>query len=213
MATYTTASFSITGGEAQPMAPYIRAWDEGRRDGIEAVYGLVEVVSGPAAAVSDIVWEALEDGLKAQRRLTTTRYLQNAVESAQLSLNGYSVRGWRASAVLAAISGDEVYLAWAGPAISWVVTSEQLYYPGYVTPESVTGALGDEGEVPIYVANEQIQDGDTIVIGWSRMPEIIEEEYIPTLIKSGIDPAMRSVYRMAAEESEFAMLMLRLAAD
>ena len=208
MASITTSSFSISGGEAQPRAPYIRVWEERRRDDIEAVYGLVEVVSGPSTTVSDIVWEALEDGLKAQRRLTTTRYLQSAIETAQLSLNGYAIRGWRASAVLAAITGNEVYLAWAGPAVSWVVTTEQLYYPGYVTPENVSGALGDEGEVPIYVANEQIQDGDTIVIGWSGMPEIIEEEYIPTLIKSGIEPAMRSVYRMAAEESEFAMLML-----
>lgn len=209
MATYTMASFSISGGEAQPMAPYIRVWDDRRRDDIEAVYGVVEVVSGPVSTVSDIVWESIEEGLSAQRRLTTTRYLQNAIESAQLTLSGYSVRGWRASAVLAALTGNEVYLAWAGPAVSWVVTSEQIYYPGYVTPDNMATALGEEGEVPIYVANEQIGDGDTIVIGWSRMPEVIEEEHISTIIKSGIDPAMRSLYRMAAQENEFAMLMLQ----
>ena len=209
MAKYTTASFSISGGEAQPMAPYIRVWDDRQREGIEAVYGLVEVVSGPVTTVSDIVWESLEEGLNAQRTLTTTRYLQNAIESAQLTLSGYSVRGWRASAVLAALTGDEVYLAWAGPAVSWVVTSKQIYYPGYVTPDSSVSALGEEGEVPIYVANEQIGDGDTIVIGWSQMPDVIEEEHISTIIKSGIDPAMRSLYRMAAQENEFAMLMLQ----
>ncbi len=212
MATYTMASFSITGGEAQPMAPYIRLWEDRLRDGIDAVYGLVEVVSGPATTVSDIVWEALDEGLNAQRRLTTTRYLQSAIESAQSTLSEYSVRGWRASAVLAALTGNEVYLAWAGPAVSWVVTSKQVYYPGYVTPGNPGGALGEEGEVPIYVANEQIDDGDTIVIGWSQMPEVIEEEHVSTIIKSGIDPAMRSLYRMAAQESEFAMLMLQLAA-
>ena len=209
MAKYTTASFSISGGEAQPMAPYIRVWDDRQREGIEAVYGLVEVVSGPVSTVSDIVWESLEEGLNAQRTLTTTRYLQNAIESAQLTLSGYSVRGWRASAVLAALTGNEVYLAWAGPAVSWVVTSKQIYYPGYVTPDASASALGEEGEVPIYVANEQIGDGDTIVIGWSQMPDVIEEEHISTIIKSGIDPAMRSLYRMAAQENEFAMLMLQ----
>ena len=212
MATYATASFSISGGEAQPMEPYIRKWDDGQRDGIEAVYGLVEVVSGPAATVSDIVWEALEEGLNAQRRLTTTRYLQNAIESAQSTLSEYSVRGWRASAVLAAITGNEVYLAWAGPAVSWVVTREQIYYPGYVTPGDSGVALGEDGEVPIYVANEHIDDGDTIVIGWSQMPNVIEEEHISTIIKSGMDPAVRSLYRMAAQENEFAMLMLQLTA-
>ena len=212
MATYTTASFSISGGEAQPMAPYIRVWDDMRRDDIEVVYGLVEVVSGPVATVSDIVWESLEEGLGAQRTLTTTRYLQNAIESAQLTLSGYSVRGWRASAVLAAITGNEVYLAWAGPAVSWVVTSKQIYYPGYVTPDNSVSALGEEGEVPIYVANEQISDGDTIVIGWSQMPNVIEEEHVSTIIKSGMEPAMRSLYRMAAQENEFAMLMLQLTA-
>ena len=211
MAAHTTASFSITGGEAQPMAPYIRVWEDGRRDGLDGVYGLVEVVSGPVTTISDIVWEALEDALKAQRRLTTTRYLQNAIEAAQLTLSGYSVRGWRAGAVLAAITGNEVYFAWAGPAVSWVVTGEQLYYPGYVTPDNVSGALGDEGEVPIYVANEQVGEGDTIVIGWSQMLEIVEEDHISTIIKSGIDPAIRSLYRMAAEENEFAMLMLQFA--
>lgn len=209
MAKYTTASFSISGGEAQPMAPYIRVWDDRQREGIEAVYGLVEVVSGPVTTVSDIVWESLEEGLNAQRTLTTTRYLQNAIETAQLTLSGYSVRGWRASAVLAALTGNEVYLAWAGPAVSWVVTSKQIYYPGYVTPDNSVSALGEEGEVPIYVANEQIGDGDTIVIGWSQMPDVIEEEHISTIIKSGIDPAMRSLYRMAAQENEFAMLMLQ----
>lgn len=212
MAKYTTASFSISGGEAQPMTPYIRVWDGRQREGIEAVYGLVEVVSGPVTTVSDIVWESLEEGLNAQRTLTTTRYLQNAIESAQLTLSGYSVRGWRASAVLAALTGNEIYLAWAGPAVSWVVTSEQIYYPGYVTPDNSVSALGEEGEVPIYVANEQIGDGDTIVIGWSQMPDVIEEEHIATIIKSGIDPAMRSLYRMAAQENEFAMLMLQLTA-
>ncbi len=209
MANYTTASFSISGGEAQPMAPYIRVWDDKQREGISAVYGLVEVVSGPVSTVSDIVWESLEEGLNAQRTLTTTRYLQNAIESAQLTLSGYSVRGWRASAVLAAITGNEVYLAWAGPAVSWVVTSKQIYYPGYVTPDASVSALGEEGEVPIYVANEQIGDGDTIVIGWSQMPDVIEEEHISTIIKSGMEPAMRSLYRMAAQENEFAMLMLQ----
>ena len=209
MAKYTTASFSISGGEAQPMAPYIRVWDDRQREGIEAVYGLVEVVSGPVSTVSDIVWESLEEGLNAQQTLTTTRYLQNAIESAQLTLSGYSVRGWRASAVLAAVTGNEVYLAWAGPAVSWVVTSKQIYYPGYVTPDASASALGEEGEVPIYVANEQIGDGDTIVIGWSQMPDVIEEDHISTIIKSGIDPAMRSLYRMAAQENEFAMLMLQ----
>ena len=214
MATYTTASFSISDGEAQPMAPYIRVWDDKRREGIEAVYGLVEVVSGPASTVSDIVWEALEEGLNAQRSLTTTRYLQSAIESAQSTLSEYSVRGWRASAVLAAITGNEVYLAWAGPAVSWVVTSKQLYYPGYVTPGNVDGALGEEGEVPIYVASEQIGEGDTIVVGWSQMPEVIEEDHISTIVKSGMEPAMRSLYRMAvaAQENEFAMLMLQLTA-
>ncbi len=212
MAKYTTASFSISGGEAQPMAPYIRVWDDRQREGIETVYGLVEVVSGPVTTVSDIVWESLEEGLNAQRTLTTTRYLQNAIESAQLTLSGYSVRGWRASAVLAAITGNEVYLAWAGPAVSWVVTSKQIYYPGYVTPDNSVSALGEDGEVPIYVANEQISDGDTIVIGWSQMPNVIEEEHISTIIKSGMEPAMRSLYRMAAQENEFAMLMLQLTA-
>ena len=210
MATYTTASFSITGGEAQPMAPYIRLWEEGRRDGIDAVYGLVQVVAGPVVAVSDIVWEALEDGLKAQRSFTTTRYLQNAIEAAQSTLSGYSVRGWRAGAVLAAVTGNDVYLAWAGPAVSWVVTKEQLYYPGYVTPDKAGGALGDEGEVPIYVAREQVEEGDVIMLGWSQLPEVIEEDHVTTLIKSGIEPAMRSLYRMAGDKGEFAMLMLQL---
>ena len=91
------------------------------------------------------------------------------------------------------------------------MTSKQVYYPGYVTPDNVTGSLGDEGEVPIYVANEQVEDGDTIVIGWSRMPDIVEEDHISTIIKSGIEPATRSLYRMAAEENEFAMLMLQFA--
>ena len=112
------------------MAPYIRVWEDRRRDGIDAVYGLVQVVAGPSVAVSDIVWEALEDGLKAQRSFTTTRYLQNAIEAVQSSLGRYSVRGWRAGAVLAAVTGNDVYLAWAGPAVSWVVTKDQIYYPG-----------------------------------------------------------------------------------
>ena len=192
------------------MAPYIRVWEDRRRDGIDAVYGLVQVVAGPSVAVSDIVWEALEDGLKAQRSFTTTRYLQNAIEAAQSSLSGYSVRGWRASAVLAAVTGNDVYLAWAGPAVSWVVTEEQLYYPGYVTPDKAGGALGDEGEVPIYVAHEQVEEGDVIILGWSQLAEVIEENHVTTLIKSGIEPAMRSLYRMAGEKGEFAMLMLQL---
>ena len=211
MATYTTASFSITGGEAQPLEPYIRIWDGNRRDGIDAVYALVEVLSGPTVSVTDIVWEALEDRLGEARRLTTTRYLQNAIENAQFNLNGYSVRDWRASVILAAITGSDVYLAWAGPAVSWVVASDRLYYPGYVKPEDVRGSLGQEGEVPIYVANEQIDEGTTVVMGWSKLPQIIEEGHVSTLIRSGIDPATRSLYRMASDQNEFALLMLQRA--
>ncbi len=193
------------------MAPYIRVWDDSTREGIDAIYGLVQVVAGPSVAVSDIVWEALEEGLTNHHgSFTITRYLQNTMESVHANLAGYSVRGWRASAVLAAISGTDVYLAWAGPAVSWVVTKERLYYPGYVTPDTAGGALGDEGNVPIYVAQEQVENGDVLVLGWSQLLDMIEEDSVTTLIRSGIDPATRSLYRMASEESEFALLMLQL---
>ncbi len=193
------------------MAPYLRAWEDKRRDGIEVVYGLVQVISGPTTSVTDIVWEAFDEGLKAQPRFTTTRYLQNTIEAARDSLGGYSVRGWRAGALLAAVSGRDLYLAWAGPAVCYVVAKDQLIYPGYVTEETArsSGALGDAGEVPIRIAHEEIQEGDVVVLAWSQLSNLIEEDNISALIQSGIDPAVRSLYRMASEESEFAMMLLQ----
>ena len=213
MVTPTNVSFSISGKEAREMAPYLRVWPD-KGEGIGAVYGMVQVISGPPNSVSAIVWEAIEEGLGAPRRLTTTRHMQNAIQGAKETLAGYAVRGWRASATLAAVSKNDLYLAWAGPTANYVITDNDIIHPGLISADTLaaSGALGEEGDVQIHVAHEEMAAGDVFLMAWSRLTNIVDEVDIAPLVRSGVEPASRSLYRMASDEGEFALMLLKFGA-
>ena len=191
------------------MAPYLRVWPDAG-EGIGTVYGMVQVLGGPPNSVLDIVWEAIEESLRAPRRLTTTRHMQNAIEAANEALAGYIARGWRASATLAAVANNDLYLAWAGPTTNYVITNDDVIHPGFLSGEDLNakGALGDAGELQINVVHEEMGAGDVFLMAWSRLNDIFDEDDIGALIRSGIEPASRSMYRMASDEGEFALMML-----
>ena len=49
-------------------------------------------------------------------------------------------------------------------------------------------------------------------MAWSRLTDIVDEVDVGSLVRSGVEPASRSLYRMASDEAEFALMLLEFGA-
>jgi hypothetical protein len=199
-------SFSLQGGEANLREPFLRVWPE--RNDVGALYGIVEVVAGPPRDVASIVWQGIDEGLRGSR-FTLTRYLQNALQRGHQYLSEYAARGWRAGATLVSIKGQDMYLAWAGPSLVYLLADGDLVSPGSNTSKILgTGIpLGERGELAPHVAHEKIGEGDAVLMAWTRLKKVTTEPAISALLTTGVENCTQSIYRLVAGEQDFAALV------
>ena len=210
MQAVTATGFSVHLGEADPWDPYLRRW-EGGRDGADTVYGLVEVVSGPALDVAAVVWEAV-DAAFAEPRMSITRLFNTALTNAHERLSDYSARGWQAGATLAAMRADELYVAWAGPSFA-LFASEQR---GVLKPRADSAdpkrpdiALGADGSLTPRLASSLVESGVELLLAWTSLAGKVSGAALEALLGAGSDGSAQAIFRLADDESEFAALVAR----
>lgn len=208
MTSPSVMSFSIHGGEADPLEPYLRIWTDRGAD-IGSLYGVVEVVSGPPRDVASIVWQGIEAALRESRRLTLTRYLQHALQRGHEHLAEYAARGWRAGVTLASLHDDDLYMAWAGPSFAYLLTDGELTEPGARSREvlGAGAALGERGELVPHVAHASITENDIFLMAWSGLANLVTESELSALLNTGLDNSSRSLYRIIGAEPDFAILL------
>ena len=208
MANPSVISFSIQGGETDPREPYLRIW-ENREDDLGALYGIVEVVSGPPRDVASIVWQGVEEALKGSRKLTLTRYLQNALDRGHQYLGEYAARGWRAGVTLASLRDDDLYMVWAGPSLVYLMADGELLRPGNQSKEVLgTGvALGEPGDLTPHVAHETVAEGDIFLMAWTRLENTVTEPTLAALLATGLENSSQTLFRLASSQVDFAVLL------
>ena len=202
-------SFSVHAGEADPWTPFIKFWDV-NKGGIEKLYGLVEVLSGPAQDISEVVWEGVESSIEREPVLSVTGYLQNMVETSHKNLSVYAAREWVASLTLIAFQGDSFYLATAGPSFINLYDQGKIYDIPHASRDTLgTGvALGQAGDFVVHVAYQDFTDDNSLLISWQRLKSLINLEELSTLFDSGAEIASRNLYRLINDESEFDLLLV-----
>ncbi len=210
MPAVTATGFSIHDGRADPWDPYLRRW-EGGRDGADTVYGIVEVASGPATEVAGVVWDAV-DAAFAEPRLSITRLFNQALTNAHESLSDYAARGWKAGVTLAAMRGDEIYVAWAGPSLALFTTETgELLRPrrGDDDSERVNVPLGAAGESTPRLVRRPVAPGVELVLSWTSLSERVNDRALGALRAAGSDGSAQAIYRLVDDEREFAALVAR----
>ena len=202
-------SFSVHAGEADPLTPFIRFWDV-NQGGIGKLYGVVEVLSGPAQDISEVVWEGVESSIERQPVLSVTGYLQHMVETSHKNLSAYAARGWAASLTLIAFQRDSFYLATAGPSLINLYDQGKIYDIPHASRDTLgTGvALGQPGDFVVHVAYQDFSDNNSLLISWQGLKSLINLEELSTLFDRGAEMASRNLYRLINDESEFALLLV-----
>jgi|TARA_B100001750_G_scaffold248460_1_gene279855 hypothetical protein len=202
-------SFSVHAGEADPLTPFIRFWDV-NKGGIGKLYGVVEVLSGPAQDISEVVWEGVESSIKREPVLSVTGYLQEMVETSHKNLSAYAAREWAASLTLIAFQGDSFYIATAGPSFINLYEEGKIYDIPHASRDTLgTGvALGQPGNFIVHVAYQDFTQDNALLISWQGLKSLINSEELRTLFDRGAEIASRNLYRLINDESEFALLMV-----
>ena len=210
MTAVAATGFSIHEGRADPWDPYLRRW-EGGRDGADTVYGIVEIASGPATDVAGVVWDAV-DASFAEPRLSITRLFNQALTNAHESLSDYAARDWKAGVTLAAMRGDEIYVAWAGPSLA-LFTSETdgLLRPSQGGDDSdlLDVPLGAEGELTPRLVRRPVAPEVELVLSWTSLSERVNDRALEALLAAGSDGSAQAIYRLVDNEREFAALVAR----
>ena len=202
-------SFSVHAGEADPLTPFIRFWDV-NKGGIGQLYGIVEVLSGPAQDISEVVWEGVESSIERQPLLSVTGYLQNMVETSHNNLSAYAAREWSATLTLLAFQGDSFYLATAGPSLINLYDQGKIYDIPYASRDTLgTGvALGEPGDFVVHVAYQDFTEDNSLLISWHGLKSLINTQELGNLFDKGAEIASRNLYRLINNESEFALLLV-----
>jgi len=210
MTAVTATGFSIHDGRADIWDPYLRRW-EGGRDGADTVYGIVEIASGPATEVAGVVWDAVDAAL-AEQRLSITRLFNQALTNTHESLSDYAARGWTAGVTLAAMRGDEIYVAWAGPSLA-LFTSEtgELLRPSQGGDDSdlLDIPLGAKGKLTPRLVRRPVAPGFELVLSWTSLSERVNDRALEALLTAGSDGSAQAIYRLVNDEREFAALVAR----
>ncbi len=206
---YSVISFSVHAGEADPLNPFIRVWDVDKK-GIAKLYGVVEVLSGPAQDISEVVWEGVETSLKDEPILSVTGYLQQMVESSHNNLSAYAARGWTANLTLLAVQEDSFYWATAGNSLINLYNQGRMYDIPYASRDTLGkgAALGETGDFIVHLAYQDFTDNDSLLISWLGLKSLINLEELGALFDRGAEIASRNLYRLINDESEFALLLI-----
>lgn len=206
---YSVISFSVHAGEADPLRPFIKTWDVNKA-GIGKLYGIVEVLSGPAQDISEVVWEGVETSIKNEPVLSVTGYLQQMIESSHNNLSAYAARGWTASLTLFSVQEDSFYLATAGPSLINLFNQGRMYDIPYASRDTLGKgvALGETGDFIVHLAYQDFTDNDSLLISWLGLRSLINLEELTSLFDRGAELASRNLYRLINDESEFALLLV-----
>ena len=205
---YSVISFSVHAGEADPLKPFIRTWDVNKA-GIGKLYGIVEVLSGPAQDISEVVWEGVETSIKNEPILSVTGYLQQMVESSHNNLSAYAARGWTASLTLVAFQENSFYLATAGPSLINLYNQGRIHDIPSASRDTLGKgvALGETGDFVVHLAYQDFSDDDSLLISWLGLKSLINTEELSSLFGRGAELVSRNLYRLINDESEFALLL------
>jgi hypothetical protein len=171
----------------------------------------VEVASGPAAEVAGVVWDAV-DAAFSEPRLSITRLFNQALTNAHESLSDYAARGWKAGVTLAAMRGDEIYVAWAGPSLALFTTET-----GELLRPRTDGAGSDELDVPLgaeggptpRLVRRPVAPGFELVLSWTSLSERVDDRALEALLTAGFDAPAQAIYRLVGDQREFAALVAR----
>ncbi len=210
MSSITAAGFSIRAAKADPWRPYLRRW-EGGREGIDVVYGMIEVVSGPPEEIASIVWDAVDSAF-VEPRMSITRVFDNALTNAHEQLSDYAARGWQAGATLAGMRGDEAYVAWAGPSLAlFRINEREILKPqvGDLGEREIDIALGAEGDLKPRLAHAAATDGVTLLMSWTALTKKADDTGLRALVTDDPEGSAQALFRLVREEREFAVLIAR----
>ena len=210
MPSVTATGFSLHTGKAGLWDPYLRRW-EGGRENADTVFGIVEVLSGPATDVAEVVWKAV-DAAFTEQRMTITRLFNNALTAAHENLSDYAARGWQAGATLAAMRGNELYVAWAGPSLALFANE-----PGGVfKPSAADNAseesevvLGADGTIAPRLVSVPVGSGVELLLSWASLSQKVTSTALGAILSGGSEGSTQAIYRLGNDEPEFAALVAK----
>ncbi len=113
-----------------------------------------------------------------------------------------------------ALTGNELYIAQAGPSLAYIYSDEKIRR---VTPSTTKGgviniedAMGASGNVHINLQRHEMQNGDIVLLASPSLASLISNDELAIILTAEPDKAIQRVFLVAKKEENFSAVLLTL---
>ena len=209
--------FNIVGGVVREDGPYVAVLED--RNPAESVADLYLVVEPAQAGNGQFCADLLQ---LAERHFGRPQYSLTGNLLQALRAMQEHLRAWNktvqpeervsAGCTCLTVSGDEAYVAQAGPSVAYLRHSGRLHRIEPLEPES-QAPLGTRIACSPSFSRYQLVQGDTLLLSSSRFAALADDGRTDQILALPPGDALPEIYRLARGETEFSALYLAVTGE